>query len=248
MPALSPTIYGFLLTLLRSAGLCAFAPVLGSRNVPARVRLGLSVVVAVVAYVGAGTPQVPAAGPGVLIACAASEAVLGLCAGVASRFALDAAVAAGHLAGLSMGMGYGALIDPVNGAESTAVGQLLSALALVAVVALGVHREAIAWFSRSVITFPPGTVVDMASLAQAVVTQAIGSVMLAVRLGFPVLVAVTFGHVALGVLGRTAPQVSLSSVGFSIAVLCGGGALYLVAPGAAELAAHVARDVLVRGL
>jgi flagellar biosynthetic protein FliR len=41
-------------------------------------------------------------------------------------------------------------------------------------------------------------------------------------------------------IGRTAQQLNLGTVGFSIAILAGGGALYLVAPGAAEMAARAA--------
>jgi flagellar biosynthesis protein FliR len=41
-----------------------------------------------------------------------------------------------------------------------------------------------------------------------------------------------------GILSRSAPQLSLANVGFSIAILAGGGALYLVVPQAAELVAR----------
>jgi flagellar biosynthesis protein FliR len=60
--------------------------------------------------------------------------------------------------------------------------------------------------------------------------------------------AVTFGHVALGVVGRTAPQLNISSVGFSITILAGGGALYMVAPTVAEMCARAARDALTGGV
>jgi flagellar biosynthetic protein FliR len=100
-----------------------------------------------------------------------------------------------------------------------------------------------------VIQIPPGATVgvDVTALATAVVTQAIGSAALAVRMAFPILVAVFFGHVSLGVVGRTAPQLNINSVGFSITILAGGGALYLLAPPIAELAARTAAAAFTGG-
>ena len=164
-------------------------------------------------------------------------------------FAIDAAGAAGQMASASMGLSYGSVIDPVHGADSTAISELITMFSVAALVMSGMHREAIAWLCRSVIQMPPGATVgiDVASLASAVVTQAIASAALAVRMAFPILVAVFFGHVSLGVVGRTAPQLNVNSIGFSITILAGGGALYLLAPPIAELAARTAAAAFTGG-
>jgi flagellar biosynthetic protein FliR len=233
--------YGFALVLLRTTALCATAPILAARVVPARIRLAIAFALALSVFAGAGSPPVPP--PQSLFGLAAAgaqEALLGLLAGLAARWALDAALAAGHLAGLSAGLGFSALIDPITGAESTAVSQTLFVVAQGVAVALGVHREAVAWLARSVATWPPGTQADLSALAQAAVSQAVLSTALAVRLAFPVLGAVLLGHLLMGLLTRMAPQLNLSNVGFSIAILAGGLALYLTAPSVAEYAARAA--------
>jgi flagellar biosynthetic protein FliR len=140
-----------------------------------------------------------------------------------------------------MGLGFGAVIDPLHGSDSTAISELLTMVSLAVAVAAGVHRDAIAWLCRSVQAAPPGSALVARDLAGIVIGEAVRASALSVRLAFPVLAAVTFGHLALGVVGRVAPQLNLSNVGFSVAILAGGGALYLVAPGAAEIAAHAAR-------
>jgi len=81
---------------------------------------------------------------------------------------------------------------------------------------------------------------DLGGLAQNAIGQAAFSVALAVRLAFPILGAVLLGHLLMGLLTRMAPQLNLSNVGFSIAILAGGLALYLTAPAIAELAARAA--------
>jgi flagellar biosynthetic protein FliR len=105
---------------------------------------------------------------------------------------------------------------------------------------MGVHREAVAWLARAFVTWPPGSTPALGALAGQVVGHGILAVVLAVRLAFPVMAAVLLGHATMGVMGKMAPQLSLSNVGFSIAILCGGLGLYLSAPAIAELVARAA--------
>lgn len=238
---LAPQAWGFALVLLRSAGLLVALPVIGAGLVPVRARLAFVVVAAVVAWSGGGAPAaiLPAGLPALALA-GLGETVVGLAAGLGARVVFEAAQAAGQVAGLSVGLGYGELVDPVGGASTTALGQLFAMGALAFAVALGLHREAFVLLARSVVALPPGGAVDLRGLAGAVVHHGLGATALAVRLAFPILAAVLVGHLGLGLLGRIAPQLNLSSLGFSIAILAGGAALWLVLPAAAEAAAQAA--------
>ncbi|HTN51903.1 MAG TPA: flagellar biosynthetic protein FliR [Anaeromyxobacter sp.] len=235
------TVYGFALLLFRTAALCATAPVLGARVVPARIRLSIAVALAFAVFAGAGAPAVPPpASLAGLAGAAALETGQGLLAGLAARWMLDAALGAGHLAGISAGLGFSHLLDPITGADSSAVSETIFVVAQGCAVALGAHREAVGWLVRSTVAFPPGAPFDLSALALRTAGEAAVSAGLAVRLAFPVMAAVLVGHLFMGSLNRLAPQLSLQNVGFSVAILAGGLALYLAAPGAAELAARAA--------
>jgi flagellar biosynthetic protein FliR len=239
LPAASA--FGFALVLLRTAGLLLTAPLLANRQVPARIRMALALAVSFAVFAGAGAPAV--APPPSLLGLAflsAVETATGALAGLAARFALDAALAAGHLAGNAAGLGFGHMIDPTSGQESNPVSEVLLVLAQAAALALGLHREAIAWLARSVRAFPPGGARDLSQLASQVVGEAVVAIALAVRIAFPILAAVLVGHAALGLMNRMAPQLGLGNVGFSVAILAGGIGLWLVAPSAAELCARAA--------
>ena len=251
MPAgfMTPTLFGFLMVLFRSAALCSAAPLYGMKSIPMRLRLGLSLLLAYAAFAGAGFPRLATGGEvGPLVTGAFTETVIGLSAGMAARFALDAATAAGQIIATSVGLSFGATVDPIHGVETTSVGELLSMLAISAMLVAGLHRELVAWLCRSVVTIPPGVSVEIPRLAAAIVAHAISAVALSVRMAFPVMAAVTLGHVALGAVGRTAPQLNISSVGFSITILTGGGAFYMIAPTVAEMATRAAQEVLARSM
>jgi len=238
---------GFALVLLRVAGLALAAPLLSARAVPARVRLGVALALASAIWQGAGAPAVPPPdGLAGLAAAAAAETAAGVLGGLAARWLLEAALGAGHLAGLSAGIGFGALVDPSTGAESSAVSEVIFTGAQAAAIAAGIHREAVAWLARSFAAWPPGGAVALSELATRACAQAVFSVALSVRLAFPVIAAVMLGHALMALLGRVAPQLSLSNVGFSVSILAGGLALYLAAPAAAELAGAAAVSALGR--
>lgn len=239
------TAWGFGLVLLRTLGLFMTAPLLASRTLPSRVRMGLGLAVALAVFTGAGAPAVaPPATLWRLASAGAVETALGLLAGFSARAVLDAALAAGQLMSVSAGLGFGSMVDPHSGAESNATAELLSVTAQGAALAAGAHREAIGWLARSLAAHPPGGAAALRTLAARAILEATGTAALAVRLAFPVLAAVMVGHLVLGMLSRTAPQLGLGNVGFTISLLAGGGAFYLVAPGAADIAARAAIAVL----
>jgi flagellar biosynthetic protein FliR len=243
-----PTAIGFLLVLFRCTGLMMTAPLYGTQAVPHRVRLTVSVAVTLAVFQGAGMPRFEAwehMGP--LLGAVVTETLIGLSTGLAARFAIEAAGAAGHAAALSMGLGFSAVLDPVHGQESTALSQLLVFVSLGAAVAAGIHRDAIAWLCRSLMETPPGSVLDVSALTGIVIAESARSTALAIRLAFPIMTAILFGYVAAGMLGRTAPQMNLNNVGFAIALLAGGAALYYVSPMFAEVVARQARSVFTAG-
>jgi len=233
---------GFFLVLVRCTSLFMVAPMFGARTIPPLVRIGFAVPVAVVVFLGAGSPvfggweQVARLIPAVVM-----EIILGVGAGLCARFALEAAIGAGSAISMAMGVSLGSAIDPVHGADSTAIGDLLSFLAIMVALTMGLHREAVAWLCRSLQETPPGSDFSAATIASRVIADGTASVALAVRLGFPVLAAVTLGHLGLGLINRAAPQFNLANIGFTIALLAGGAAFYLVAPRAAVLVAETAR-------
>jgi flagellar biosynthetic protein FliR len=242
MQAAYPMLAGFLLVLMRCGSMCTVAPLFGTRAIPMRIRAGIAAAITSAVFTGIGMPAFAAwTNTGALIGAAASETAIGLCGGLAARMAIEAAGAAGHVMSTSMGLNYGSSLDPLHGAESSAVSTLMSFLALGVAVAAGIHREAIAWLCRSLMETPPGAAVDLTKLCGGIVAESARSAALAVHLAFPVMAAVTFGNIAFGLLGRVAPQINLQSIGFGLAIFAGGGALYFVAPGAAEIAAQAAR-------
>lgn len=233
--------YAFLLLLFRASGLVLTAPLLSTRSAPGPLRLGVAFALSAAAHASAGLPGAPL--PGHLWHLgrdAGAEVLLGLLAGLGASFALEAAAMAGQLASGAMGLSYAAVLDPLHGAESTALGAWLRSFATLAALGAGLHREAVRWFARSVHEVPAGAVDSLPALLEGALVQALHATALGVRLGFPFFAAITLGHFVLGLLGRAAPGLQLSNLGFSISILFGGWALWAATPGVVAEAARAA--------
>jgi len=204
----------FLLLLLRVGTFLMLIPPFGEAQVPSRIRIGLAVMLSACLMWGAPhstAGDLPLSG---LVGAAVHETLLGLAGGLGASMVFQAAGAAGFLAGTSMGLGFGAAA--AAGVDGAVVSQFMHVLTLSALVALGAHRQAIAWLYESVRAFPPGGMSGEVAGGSLELTRLVSSCV--------------FGHAAMGIVSRAAPQINLSSVGFSISILSGGTALYFAAP------------------
>ncbi len=148
---------GFLLPFFRVLGIFTAAPLLSARAFPARIRIGLAFVIAIVAAPLARTPA-PAFDDPAIWTLLAAEIMIGLAIGLVARMILSAVDLAGETIGLQMGLSFAGFFDPASGSNSNAVGRLLGTLSLAAFVAADGPALLIAATVQSIETVPAGRV------------------------------------------------------------------------------------------
>src|SRR5512135_2242010 len=113
----------FFYPFVRILAWLAIDPLLGSRSAPNSVRLGLAIILAVViAPTLPQTQYVPlVSGDGLLILL--QQIVVGLALGLSLRIVFAAMELAGGFIGIQMGLSIASLYDPINGAQTPAIGQ-----------------------------------------------------------------------------------------------------------------------------
>lgn len=223
-------IAAFMWPLARILGLVSVAPLFGNIGIPARVKLGLGIMLALV--IAPGLPAVPAPDPmsldGVLVL--AREAMIGLAMGFAMRIVLAAVELAGEVMGMTMGLGFATFYDPQTRANTSAIGQLLALLTLLIFIATNLHLVLLAaladsFASMPIAPTPPGTGMFRQLTAWA------GSIFSSgLQLALPVVAALLVTNLALGILTRAAPQLNLFGIGFPITIGAGFLMLALVLP------------------
>src|SRR5687768_14021516 len=189
----------FVWPLARILALLAVAPVLGNTVVPARVKIGLGVLIALVMAPGAGPlPRVePASLDGLLVL--SQQIVIGLAMGFAMRIVFSAVELAGEIAGLQMGLGFATLFNPSSDGSTLVVGKFLGLLATLTFLSLNGHLMILSVLAESFNTFPisaePLSAVGWKTLADWG-----GTIFLAgLQLALPVVAALLIVNLALGI-------------------------------------------------
>ena len=225
-----PRIVLFVLALTRIAGLFLFAPILGSRVAPVRVRavLVFFITVAMLPVLPpAASVDVAAMGPAAFFGDALRELGIGFAIGLVAQMIFGGVQLAGQLAGVQMGIGLATLIDPHNSDQVTSMAQWENLMALLVFLAIDGHHLLIRAVAESFTTLPLGGGMPSSSGPALVLSLAGGMFTLALKIAAPVLVLLLIVNGAMGVLAKLIPQLNVFIVGFPLNV--GAGLLVMAA-------------------
>ena len=207
-----------LLASARLAGLFALAPVFGERGVPRRLAALMAVALAFPLACRMDVAADMAWSWGALALACAGEALVGLAMGYVARLMfVGVEIGAFHISqqmGLSLAEVYG------GGERADPLRPMLHLLALVIFLSVGGHRLMLAAVVRSFDTLPP-LALTHAGVLDVVVGLLGASFVLALKVAAPVLLTMLLAGVLLGLLQRTAPTLSILSVGLPARVLLG---------------------------
>ena len=228
-------IVAFFFPLARILALLAAAPPFNNEglNTQARLVLGLAIAFAITPALPAIAAIDPASGQGLLIL--AQQLLIGLTMGFAMRLVFSAIDLAGTMISNQMGLGFATAYDPQSAAQTAVISEFLGMLALLIFLAINGHLMVIATLGESFVLLPI-TAGAIASASWLNIANAGGVIFSSgVLLSLPVVVALLIANIALGVLGRVAPQLNLMAIGFPITIVLGFSALivslsYLASP------------------
>jgi flagellar biosynthesis protein FliR len=218
-------IVAFFFPLARILALLTAAPPFNNAglNTQARLVLGLAIAFAITPMLPKIAPLDPASGLGLLVL--AQQLMIGLAMGFAMRLVFTAIDLAGTMISNQMGLGFATAYDPQSAAQTAVISQLLGMLALLIFLAIDGHLMVIATLSESFVVLPIDAGV-ISSSSWLNIANAGGLIFSSgVLLSLPVVVALLITNIALGVLGRVAPQLNLMAIGFPITIVLGFSAL-----------------------
>lgn len=227
--------------LARTVPITYLVPALGGHHLPAPLRVGLGMSMALL-VLPALVPGVSAfaavAGPAGWALLLGREVLVGLTVGLVASFVFRAAEMAGRLADVLRGANFAEVISPAAEERTSALGSLYVVLAVLIFLEMGGAGAVASALARSYEAVPVGAALHASSLRQAGVVVATASARLVeagVGLAAPVVVTFLLLEVALGLVARLAPQIPVYFVAMPMKALLGVGVV-LFGLGALELA------------
>ena len=229
--------------LVRILAMISTSPVLGNTQVPKRVKIGLSVLLAlIIAPTIPAMPQVAVGSPqGLLIII--QQIIIGVAMGFTMRLVFTAVEMAGELAGLQMGLGFASFYDPMNSSYLPIVARWLGMIAVLAFLAVDGHLYMLSALVESFKMLPIGSAMSNGGFYG--VASWGGSIFaFGLQISLPIVAALLITNIALGILTRAAPQLNLFAVGFPITLTIGFVVMLLSMPYLGLLLDRVAQEGL----
>lgn len=206
LPVDVSTVLAFMLVLSRTASWAMTAPMLSTKGMSAIARLGFSIPLSLFIAMIAPLDRVPLDLPG-FVSQALVQVGVGLALGFLTGLLFTAVEIAGSMADFSSGFSFGAIIDPVSGAQSAAFARLNSLAFLAVLVATDSHLAIVRGFVASFRTLPLGVVPGLSSTGAAGLGHALTATMVsALQIGAPLLGVLFLTDVVLAVAARFTPQ------------------------------------------
>lgn len=241
---LSTWLAALIFPLARILALIASAPILGDKEVPARIKVGLALAITLVIAptldIPAGLDPASAQGLFVLI----QQIVAGIIIGFSIRLIFAAVEMAGDLAGMQMGLGFASFYDPQNASFTPVVAQFLGIITGLVFLAADGHLYMLATLSDSFRDFPIGAGVPSANAFRTMAEWGGSMFGHALQFSLPLIGVLLITNLALGILTRSAPQLNIFAVGFPITLAVGFAALLLTIPYLAPLMEYFTRSGL----
>lgn len=216
---------GLLWALGRVGGLCLLAPVLGASVIPARIRVSLVLMLALVLAPLAPATIDPMSGAGV--ATMVGQVLIGAAVGFVLKVSFEAVAFGGQLVAQSMSLGFSEIVNPAGGGSTPVLSQFYTVLVTLLFVVMNGHLQLIALLAESFRTLPPGASVIDANGLHAVVLFGAQLFAGAVRVALPAVTSLLVVNLGFAAISRAAPSMNLFAVGFPITLCLGSVALWL---------------------
>lgn len=218
----------FLLILVRISCFVFVAPFFGAKDVPGRVKVGLSVFVAILVFYAVPaehTPYESEIGYAVLVL---KEGITGLLIGYAAYICNSIVLYAGTIIDMDIGLSMAMVFDPSTGSQVSITGNLYNYFVLLLLVVSNMHQFILRALIDSFSLIPlGGAQFEMDSLLSAMVQYCTDLFIIAFRIVLPVFACIMILNAILGIMAKVAPQMNMFAVGIQLKLLVGLAVLFI---------------------
>lgn len=218
---LQALIAAFIWPFTRITGLMLTSPIYGHDSIPRQAQIVFAAAVAVlITPVIPPVPDIPLyswTGFGIIV----EQLLIGAAIGLVIRVTMAAVLATGEFIGLKMGLAFAVFFDPSSGVNLAVLSRFLYMITLLMFLAFNGHLLVLEILVTSFETLPigigrfnPDGFIMMARYGATIFS--VGMLM-----ALPILAALLVVSVSLGILNRSAPQLTIFNIGFPASLLLG---------------------------
>jgi flagellar biosynthetic protein FliR len=210
----------FALIFMRCTGLFSQAPLFGQQRVPAQVRVMLSLMIAATLFPLIPPRPVPEDAIMFVITCLL-ELITGLTYGWCSQLLFEGVVLAGQFIGLQMGFSQANIFNPDAAVQRPLLSEFYYIMSLLIFFTFDGHHFLILAIQKSFTTVPVGTFMFNQQTLTHITTLFAQIFLISLIISAPINGVLTLIDLILGLVARTAPQMNVLVISFSIKIYVG---------------------------
>jgi flagellar biosynthesis protein FliR len=214
-------LVAFLWPFARITAFMAASPLWGHSSVPNQAKVGLAALISIViAPILPAMPDIAVmswAGIGIMI----EQILIGLAMGMVMHIIFAVVQAAGDFIGLQMGLAFASFFDTASGTNIMVLSRILYMITLLMFLAMNGHLMVLETLIMSFQTLPIG-IGTFNPDAFILLARYAGTIFAAgMLLALPLVGSLLTINLALGILNRSAPQLTVFNIGFPTSLIVG---------------------------
>jgi flagellar biosynthesis protein FliR len=207
-----------LLASIRALAWMMAVPPFNSRMIPARVKVLVSVGIALAVYPALVDRAPSTSDTGAFMTAILEQVVVGAALGFITALFFAAMQAAGSMIDLFGSFSVASAFDPFSGAANAVFGRFYNILATALLFATDGFAMVVRGFATSYRALPVGEVFSWEALARLLTTGVDQMFLAAVQIAGPLVAVLFCTDVALGLLTRVAPGLNVFSIAFPVKI------------------------------
>ncbi|MCI9173656.1 MAG: flagellar biosynthetic protein FliR [Lachnospiraceae bacterium] len=219
----------FLMILVRVASFVFIAPFFGMNNTPARVKIGLSVFLALILY-QVILPKEVLEYSGVIefAIIVLKEGITGLLIGFAANICNSIIVFSGKVIDMEIGLAMANIYDPTTHSQSGLTGTLYNYFIMMLLIITDMHHFILRAFIDTYQVIPVNeTVFDWTHLMGTMTMYVTDLMVIGFRIVLPIFATSMILNCILGIMAKVAPQMNMFAVGMQLKILIGFSIMFL---------------------
>jgi len=205
-----------LLVFMRMSGCIMFNPILGRKNIPVILKVGLTLMLSIFSYRLVPTQTIEISSFIILFVSMMKELLIGYMVGYVIQLFLSIMPIAGESIDMQIGISMSKIYDPQSNVSMALSASFINAMFILIFFAVNGHLTLIQIFTKLCVLVPYGTLHFEPAMFQELVSMFSLILIYAVKMSLPVLAAEFITEIAVGLIMRAVPQIDVFSLNIQL--------------------------------
>lgn len=211
-----------MLIFARIIGLFSFNPILSRSNIPARARIGATLIITYVLYFTVDIGQIDTGSTmGQFFMCVVRELFIGFILGFVCALFIYMIFFAGDIMDAQAGLSMAKVMDPASHIQTSVFGTYMGYMFYLYFFLSNSHLTLIRIFADSFDVIPLCSGYVNAELGWGIIEMFSGIVMIVIKLAMPVVAAEFILEMSIGILMKAVPQIHIMVVNVQLKAITG---------------------------